>query len=229
METNSDLIIKIPANSPTAQVSFNKDNLVRQKNIAIDDLVSTLASSYKFSTGVLPFGTRIFSGSSNRYVISIEAQAKIRDLNIRRYKDRNSEGNEQIQVPFPNCLFTFYIKNKVIYGSWMFALKGNFQIETDKLYMFPFSNVYADGKICWGTVGLPGIDKPSFLSDVIVLFFNSQYNGDMGGAFVAPKDKPEICDFWSFTKYLADKKEFPTECLRDMGRVFSDYKFEGRD
>lgn len=216
------LNIKITDDNPNAIVSTrDKDNLEKFKSVPIDELISGLISDHKLSTGLLPNGTRLFSGGGNNYNIHIEMPAKIRDMKIFRLNsDGSKKIHETIQIPYPTCTFSFCVIDKKIHDIRIFSTKHPIQSESDTMFMFPFSNVYADGRVCWGGVKLPGIKTPMELIDVINMFLSSDFNGDLVGTnFVTPKDY-NIVDFWTFIKYVQGKKEFPSEILRATGMNF---------
>ena len=219
----SKIVIEIPEDSLNASLTIvGENNLIKKKSIAIEDLVSNLVSDYKLSTGLMPFGTRFFRGSSACYNLAVEIPAKVRDMTLSKY---NAAGTKKIaeiiQIAYPTCLFYFTIKNSKIIELRLFALKYPIQTDNDTMFCFPFSNVYKDGRICWGSVALPKIAKPMELVSVINLFLASQFNGDLaGGNFSSPKDK-DIYDFWSVINYLKGMQEYPVETL-----VASSFKFK---
>lgn len=214
-----ELTIKINNESPNANLTMEDNGLIKQKSVNIDDLVAVLASNYKVSTGIVPVGTRFFSGSALQYSILVELPAKIRDMAISRL---NSDGSktikEVIKIAYPTLLFYFSIKNREANKVRIYSLKHPIQSEKDTLYMFPFSNVYhGDAKICWGGVLLPQVKTPLGIVDIINLFLSSNFNGDLSGRNVMPtKDGNinEYSDFWSVIAYLKDKTDFPNEILK---------------
>lgn len=211
----SEVIIKIPEESLNASMTIiGKDGISKQKSIAIEDLVANLVSDYKLSTGLLPFGARYFKGSAADYTVAVEIPAKVRDMTIFRYNAAGTKKiDEVIQIAYPVCLFYFVIKSYKIHDIRVFALKYPLQTDNDTLFCFPFSNVYGDGRVCWGKVVLPKVSKPMELVGVINLFLSSQFNGDLSGHnFVSPKDK-DIYDFWGVINYLKGMEEYPTDTL----------------
>ncbi|MFA5048330.1 MAG: hypothetical protein WC516_04905 [Patescibacteria group bacterium] len=217
-----ELIIKIPEDSPNANLTIVDPNgLIRKKSVDIEDLVATLVSDYKLATGLMPLGTRFYKGSNVNFSMAVEVPAKIRDLTLSKYNSAGTKRiNEVIQVPYPTCLFYFSIKDGKIYDLRINALKYPLQSENDGLFCFPFSNVYNDGRVCWGGVSLPKISKPMDLVSVINLFLGSQFNGDLAGSnFVAPKGV-DIFDFWTLISHVKTLQEFPIEMLRSNGLTF---------
>lgn len=217
-----EVIFKISDNSPSVSMTITNDkNITKQKTVAIEDLKALLVSDYKLATGLLPAGTRYYKGAAAQYSIMIELPAKVRDMTLSTYNASGSKRvNEIIQVPYPTCLFYFSIRANKIVDLRLNSLKYPLQSETDALYCFPFSNVYNDGRICWGSVGLPNVSKPIELIGIINLFLGSQFNGDLAGTnFLAPKGT-EIFDFWTLIKHVKTLQEFPAEILKATSTTF---------
>jgi len=225
--TNSELIIKLPAQSPHAHVTIiEQDGMHRQKDVSVEDLVSHLAQNHQFSTGLLPQGTRVYRGTRNDYTIAVELPAKVRPIRYTRYNDRDRRTTDTAQIPFPVCLFVFSVRSNTIRRTNMFCARNPIQRLEDRLCFFPFGNVYGDGNICWGSAHLPNISTPMELVGVINIFLDSNYNGDLfeRSHYRQPsrleEGEPEPADFWSLVRYLNGKPEFPAEMLRSNDRTF---------
>jgi len=213
---NSDLLIKIPNGSSEAKISLiNEDGISQHKNITINDLISKLTASFKFSTGLLPNNTRFYSGSSTDYIIGIESPA-----GVRRFlkASRTNKKPEALNIPFPNCLFIFNIKNSKIRWSKLYSLKRPAYVETDAMYRFPFGNTYSDGRICWGNNKLKIVSSPIKLMEHIAMFYDAPFNGDLFDSETInyPTNSKNVNDFWSLLVYLDGKKIFPYEILKEM-------------
>jgi len=52
-------------------------------------------------------------------------------------------------VPFPNLVFCFKVKNNRLSASMLMAYKDRFLREETQLFRFPFSNVFSDGNMCY--------------------------------------------------------------------------------
>jgi len=209
----SNLIISIPHEGVDANISVQRqDGTTDQKTVSIRDIINNLASSHKFSTGLLPKGTRFFLGSTVDYFIGIGTDARKR---IFRYGD--TENN----IPFPYCFFAFIIKNKHIYKTYMYTSVRSLELETDRLYHFPYGNVYSHGEVCWGCVNLPEIRKPMDLVGVVNTFFSSNFNGDLfeNYSFRHPEKYEDgelrIDSLYKMIEYVKNKDVFPTEMLNE--------------
>jgi|GEM_PF-2918549 len=52
-------------------------------------------------------------------------------------------------VPFPNLVFFFAVKNQRVSNRQVFAYKDRFLRDDTKLYRYPYSNVYENGRMCY--------------------------------------------------------------------------------
>lgn len=221
MNDKSDLVIRIPAGSSEAHVTLvDGKGMSNHKTIMVDNLISNLTSSFKFSTGLLPNNTRFFSGSASDYTIGIESPSRVRRFLQASYTRTNAgKLPKELKIPFPTCLFVFEVHSGKIKQSKVYALRNPVAREIDTVYRFPFGNTYHDGKICWGGNKLVAIATPMNLVSVIATFFDAPFNGDLfDGNTIRPsldkdmKDK----DFWSMLVYLNGKEIFPPEMLYDL-------------
>lgn len=216
-----NLTISINDNSPDILMSLKQeDGTIIQKTVMMNDLLTQLTARSKFETGLLPFGTKFFSGSAAKYSVLIEIPPRVRDMKLNTIE---SDGNEKIthkNIAFPACAFFIKVENKVPVKTLLFSLKNPIQTMADELFRFPFCNVYNDDeRICWGSAELPKINKVFELSSVLNAFFTSTFNGDLGGLsrFTSPNVKTTC--FWSLIKYLEKKTEFETSLLKTSSRT----------
>ena len=206
-----DLIIKIKNNSSEARVVFtNSDGFQTNKNVCIDDLLDALNSNNKISTGVLPSNTKFFSGTRGDYIIGIESPRRVRRF---IQFDNNHNVDKEFRIPFPICLFIFYVSDGLIKSSKLFALNEKLNNKKDTLYRFPFGNTYEDGRICWGNNKIPKIKKPQSLHSLIAMFYDAPFNGDL---FDSKTIKMERSNFWTFVKSLDGKDFFPNKVLFEV-------------
>ena len=216
----SEVTFRITDTNPSVKVTMVDENITTQKNIHLEELITELVSNYKISTDLLPQGTRLYKGAGSDYVACVEIAAKVRDFTISKYKDGNKLTDEVIQIPYPTCLFIFFIQNKKVYELKLFALKHPLQtIGKDKLYWFPFSNVYQDGRICWGNAGVSlKVNKPMEMVGIINQFLGSTFNGDVAQNNVKFTKDCGFSDFWGLVKALTGKPEFPLELLKETNQ-----------
>jgi hypothetical protein len=214
----SDLIIRIPSGSSEAHVTLtNERGIASHKTVVMDNLISTLTSSFRFSTGLLPNNTRFFSGTTTDYVIGIESPPRVRRFLQASYSTRGKLPKE-LKIPFPTCLFVFRVNGQKVRDSRAYSLRGSASREIDTVCRFPFGNTYNDGRICWGGNKLPAINNPVALVSVVATFYDAPFNGDLydSQTIRRPLDDDKVNDFWSMLVYLNGKEIFPQEMLRDL-------------
>lgn len=223
----TELIIRLPSQSPHAHVTLIQDGIEKEKDVSVDNLISHLAQNHQFSTGLLPQGTRIYRGTTSDYKIAIEMPAKIRPMTYARIVESDRQVTETTRVPFPICIFVFSIRSSEVRYSGLYCVRNPIQRLEDHLCYFPFGNVYVEGNICWGGAQLSRVNAPMELVGVINSFFDSVYNGDLfdSSMYNQPShiSEGEVSphDFWSFIRYLDGKSEFPAEMLKTNERRFS--------
>lgn len=206
------LAFEIFDNDNTANVTIIRNGISSIKTVSINDIIARLASNYRFSTGLVPKNTRLFSGTRDKYTIVLETEARVRSVSI------NKEGSWDSKIPFPPCLFVFNVKEELIKDAYLFSLRTANVFLTDQLYCFPLGNVYIeDGKICWGEVALPKITKPTDLTSVITLFFDSRFNGDLADGYIPMSN---VNSFNSLVNNLKDKNIFPDNLLKNRNENF---------
>lgn len=170
------MIVKALINSERASmvdVEISNQNVVDRKCISYRDFINLLLSSTEneelFRVGKLPYGyvdSKISLMDTTTFSVVIEVPKAERVLMY--YGD-------MYQVPFPNILMYFYVEQGKLVGSKCFATCG----EKETLYCYPFGNVYEDGKICWGNVSLPKIQKLEEINIFVSMFFSSGTNDDL--------------------------------------------------
>ncbi|UOE50895.1 prokaryotic E2 ligase family D protein [Mucilaginibacter sp. SMC90] len=103
----------------------------------------------------------------------------------------------------------------------VFALKGNRKPSLNSpLFHAPYFNMYADGKVCMGTVKL-AIDADTCLDDFIALwesyFFNSYFSHTIEGGSNCGKN---IVQLWQ--EQVSNKSPFPEAQLIKSGKILAD-------
>ncbi|CDQ41876.1 hypothetical protein [Virgibacillus salexigens] len=56
-----------------------------------------------------------------------------------------------IEVPIPNLVFCFMVRNHRLVAKHVLCYKDRFLRDDSQLYYFPFSNVFSDGSMCYHT------------------------------------------------------------------------------
>ena len=214
----SEMVIKLEKNGVDAIVSIKEDGRILNKTVSMEEIISKLMTNYSISTGLLPRGTRIYSGTQSDYAVGIEIPAGVRPLHYIR------EGQFKGKVPFPPCFMVVGVKNTNITYSAMYAAHGPVTSDKDNLYNFPFGNVYNDGHICWGGVKLSMIKNPIELLPIVSSFMDSEYNGDLmyDTTFNPSKLEGLISrNLKSLLTTIENKEVFPLDILVKAGQTVS--------
>lgn len=82
---------------------------------------------------------------------------------------------ESFFIPIPALVFRLVFKNGKLVEDAVYACRPG----TDELCIYPFSNVYDDGHICWGSNTLPLIKTIKDVEDIVELFLRSNNNADL--------------------------------------------------
>lgn len=93
-----------------------------------------------------------------------------------------------------------------------------------KLYHYPFGNVYAEGRICWGSTQLPEIKSFNDFKKVILTFFGGVTNDDLFrtlGRF----HKKITCQR-ELLEFLVKEEKFPDELLVDTGHTLEEFELK---
>lgn len=204
----SKLILEITNGSHNAIARFKKGDQVSTKNISISDLIVQLSKDMEITTGILPSGTKFYAGTKNCYCIGVQIPAKVRTAEF------NAGGIKTFTVPFPEMLFIFNIKNERIIESSLFSCIPPVGRSHDRLYRFPYGNVWKDGRICWGDLYIPDIKEPIVLDSVVQKFFNSVFSGHIiqGTNMFTPPEG--VVNLRTLLEYLVGKDIFPDNMLR---------------
>jgi hypothetical protein len=240
------MLIDLPENGTDAIVSLINGDIITKRVISTGELLSNMAASYNFSTGIQPKGTRFFSGSPSRYIIGIETPPMVRPFYIVSPARRREVGDNYVpkrsMIPIPYCLFVFNIINKTLKTTYVYSLKNPVRSEDDELYRFPFGNTHQKGNVCWGTVKQNTIKKPMETLVSISAFLDSTYNGDLFDSSTIMNDifkkRSNMTDknihsnediFWGLVKYLNGEEVFPIDLLHPIGKNIKDIMRQGDD
>jgi hypothetical protein len=193
-----------------AIATFKTGKNIFTKPISVSDLVTELARDLEITTGVLPNGTRFYSGTKTMYRIGIQVPAKKRTTRFSLL-----DASQSFTVPFPEMLFIFSVQDKRIFSSLLFACIPPIGRPQDRLYSFPFGNVYGnDGKICWGDVHQAAIEEPIMLDTMIARFFGSVFSGHLvnGTSLFNPPDG--VVNLRTLLESLSNQEFFPDNILK---------------
>jgi len=214
------LTLKLTTGNPDILMSIkNKNGAVAKKVVGVDDLTSTLANSYQFSTGILPRGTRFFTGTPSKYLVGVETPSMVKVCVVYDYAKNESE---KYNLPLPPCLFVFRVKDRKVISTSVHALKRPIFGEMDPLYTFPYGNTNcSSGRVCWGDVKPQKVESPLAITMLVSQFLDSTYNGDLFESNTVDFDFLDLPHrgFRSLVKALKDVEKFPPEALSATGKT----------
>jgi PRTRC genetic system protein B len=101
---------------------------------------------------------------------------------------------------------------------WIHAASKRPATARDWLYLAPLPNVHDDGSICAGTVKFPKKCTPGTISEAARLFFESEFNHDLG----ASKVQGWSGSLLGFLKSLNRQRQFPAERLAPSALTIGD-------
>ena len=198
------------------------------KPISVSDLILALSREMEMSTGVLPCGTRFFSGTKQAYTIGVQVPSGTRAAQF----DIGDGGLKLMTIPFPELLFVFKVDNDRLdtTESSLFACLPPIGRPQDPLYFFPFGNVWENGGICWGDVHIPTIDELVVLDSVVAKFLSSIFSGHLvhGTAMFVPPD-PEVVNLRTLLEHLQGKQFFPDGTLKQSNVTLGAAMLRRRD
>jgi hypothetical protein len=185
---------------------YQNDSGMKTKFLTSSDLAAAFSQSEQ-DTGWLPAGV-VRCGDSPKgkwFVYSAPAQT------VEAILDADGK---TITFPIPRTVL-MGIGN--IYYFW--ASKSKHFSADEHAYLAPFSNVYPDGRICWGA-NTPAAAAPKIARAVWELFFKAPFNADLA----AGKSREEKNDVRKVLCRLAadSSRNYPLNDLVDMGRRIVD-------
>ena len=221
---NKKIEMELEEGLPYLKVKYNNGIAGCSKTVSISSFSEAFLKNSSLSTGILPIGARFFIGSASQYCIGIETSPMVRTCNIL------SDNKDKIPLPFPPCLFIFFVKHKRLSESFLFALKSNIFTMGEVLYKFPYGNVHSDGYICWGDVHVSDLKSCIEVSSAVHSFFNSEFNSDLFDRNINFKEVKRFCPEWSGDDYsfentvkmFSNLNSFPVSTLIPLSRNLSD-------
>lgn len=203
------LVVEIADGSSVVTAHFRtNDGVLTTKTIAIADLLVLLRNNMESTTGILPSGTKFYTGTKNAYSIGIQVPAKVRTAQFRLHDLRT------LTVPFPESLCVFSVYEQQITHSKLFACIPPVGRTDDPLFRFPFGNVSENGEICWGDIRHPKIVEPIALDAVVGRFFNSVFSGHLVNGTNMFRTQDGIMNLRTLLEHLEGKEHFPDQLLK---------------
>ena len=204
------LTIELGGDHREAVARLRTGDTVSVKAISVSDLVMELSRDLEITTGVLPGGTKFYSGTKKAYRIGIQIPARIRTAKF----NLGDLGEVWFTVPFPETLFVFGIRDGRIVDSALYSCVPPIGRPQDWLYFFPFGNVYVSGNICWGSVAMADIKEPVALDTMVARFFGSVFSGHLvnGTSMFRPPDG--VVNLRTLLEHLSGQESFPDGILK---------------
>ncbi len=204
------LTLEIGDGSSEAVAKLKSPDGVWTKTVSVADLLLELSKDMEITTGILPSGTKFYSGTRNRYRIGIEVSAKVRTADFKLHE----VGQRSMTVPFPEMFFVFAVGDRRITDSLLFACLPPIGRSHDRLYHFPFGNVWEDGRICWGNIAHPEIAEPIALDGVVNKFFSSIFSGHLVHGTNMFHPPSGVVNLRTLLEHLAGQEHFPDTMLK---------------
>lgn len=118
-------------------------------------------------------------------------------------------------VPFPELVFKLQLSNGKLIKDRCYAKKGN------QLYAYPYTNVYNDGHICWGSCELPFVKSIKETEKIPQLFLRFTGNSDLSNSVTLAAAGCRKME--SVFKKLEGKDKFPEEWLNKIAISYEDF------
>lgn len=196
----------------------DSNGTVQTKLVDVEEFGRALSQQLRVDTGLLPRNTRYFSRTATTETLVLEKPYFIGDITY---------GESQVfTVPIPHTVYFLQFRtdsagNRDLVNSALFVTRGPIANMDTPLSFFPYGNIYADGRICWGTVRLPRFPSLSDASGIPNLLLSSNFNGDLSRNVFTPftdeENDIEVNRSEHLMRYLNGKDVFPYSCLRDVG------------
>ena len=173
--------INFEKSSQIVRVEYTDSNAMSfAKEISLEDYVKLLS---KTRDGVektiiprLPEGTVYLEwGDAFNYNIAVAVNAMVHPTAF-------MSSENVAMLPFPGLIFLFKVERGILTNSRCFAIQALPRAVTPEteIYMFPYGNVYDDGKLCWGSnFDISHVESVASLETVVETFFNATMNRDL--------------------------------------------------
>lgn len=165
-------------------VEMDDEGKVIHKGLGYESLVDALVCDKIFDSGILPIfgknyiGVKQFIEHGDTTILLLESSASLRNVEY-----VSSDRVLIKDVPYPGLIMGVICRKEEskykIIDTKIYATRNPIFSEHDSLYRFPFGNVYTNGSICWGGVGLSKIRSIKQACNLLNLFISSAMNNDL--------------------------------------------------
>lgn len=221
---NDYLTLKLAANGVRVESVDKKIS----KNLSYQGLVKTLSNQASLDTGLLPLlgdsyiAVRRYMVFKNKHFVFIEASPKKRTI---VYDTTGDEKNyKKFDIPFPGILLAVVLSEdangKLFFQkdhSKLFALSSPIFNDKTKVYRYPYTNVYPDNRICWGST-LDYMSKSRYemtvqqTAGLIDIFLTGVNNNDLWDPAANHLKSGDITKTF---KDLETKTSYPLDTLKE--------------
>ena len=144
-----------------------------------------------------------------------------------RYADISYFGTEYEHFPLPRLVFAFRYtpEDGKIINSRLCVVKDERLTEQTPTFFYPFSNVYAEGRICLGNNALPAYKDPTRIFTLACFILRMPNNNDM---FNPERNKLEL-GYRDLLEHLKDQDPacYDSDVLIPDGKTLKDF-IDGR-
>lgn len=224
LDKSAPVQLSIGSNGIKAEFSTTKGKKIF-KNIAMGSLAKALNNDAEFDTGFLSIYGRNYIGVKrlikigDRELIFVEASPANRDVSFGYNSDDNRQFNS---VRFPGLLMGIVcdVSNSGAYhvkAMKLYATRNPLMSDQDRLYRYPFGNVYDDAGICWGSVNDKNkVRNVSQAASLLPAFIESQMNSDL---YPGHRSYGSLADQ---LESLQDASDYDYDSLRSANMNFRD-------
>jgi len=187
---------------------------VTSKTVTVDEFSNlferNLKKDKKFQKlGKMPFG--YIDGAIN------EREMKV-ILFIKGEKQTTFYEKDKFKIPFPNLLIFIHCKNGKINNTEIVCVKDNVICPSTQLFLYPFSNVSLQNRVCWGNCILPKIHQLQDFEKIPCFFIQSIMNND----YFYGKVKSSL-SLRELLMFLETKNKFPKGLLKPTKETFKEW------
>lgn len=221
-ESGTDQYVTATLTPSGVEIKDPDTNMV--KNLSYQTFIKKLSDNNTLDTGIMPaivsegVFIRRYLTSGNKHILLIEHLPKVRTITYQRYSE---EDEIEYKIPFPPLIFAAVLKEKEDGSlkfnkdaSRMYAMKTQLFGENTDLCKYPFTNVYADNRVCWGSAleYLQNTDlKIGQTAGILLSFMNSIHNNDLfDPSHTHLKDSNEIREVF---ESLNNQESYPVDTL----------------
>lgn len=162
-----------------ATVMMTEENGKKKSRVvSVESLIKAIQNSLtlpktNIAVGKIPFGYYDAQVSEEQGKFCADMVAVLpAGKQMMRYEDTFYD------VSIPSLVFRFAVVRQKIKATDVYAMKDEAPTDKSRLYRYPFGNVSASGRVCWGSNQLPDIYDLKGLEEAMMLFIQSPGNSD---------------------------------------------------